>query len=54
MSYLDYSALERKGADIASKVEALEKQNQKLTIESEKITEALNKIDNLKKKLGVK
>lgn len=60
LTYLDYSILERKGADIQTKVDTLEDENKELRnqmqtmkLKTDKIDDSLEKIEKLKKKLGI-
>jgi integrase len=60
LTFMDYSALERQGADIQTKLETMEKENielkkimQNMKSKTDRIDSSLEKLDKLKKKLAI-
>ena len=58
---MDYSALERQGADIQTELDTMEKENielkkivQNMKSKTDRIDSSLEKIEKLKKKLGIR
>jgi predicted nuclease with TOPRIM domain len=61
LTFMDYSALERQGADIQTKLDTMEKENielkkivQNMKSKTDRIDSSLEKIEKLKKKLGIR
>ena len=61
LTFMDYSALERQGADIQTELDTMEKENielkkivQNMKSKTDRIDSSLEKIEKLKKKLGIR